>query len=501
VQTLVECVPNFSEGRDTAVIDAIAEAALQPGNVWLLDRHMDADHHRSVLTLVGTRESIGEAALAAMGKAAQLIDLRQHRGVHPRIGSTDVVPFVPIAGVTLEDCVRIAEWVAEQCWLRFRIPTYLYEAAARRPERRRLEHIRIGQFEKLRDEVQTDPRRAPDFGTALHPSAGATVVGARRVLIAFNVNLRTPDAALAKEIAREVRASGGGLPCVKAMGVLLKGRNMAQVSMNLTDYETTPVHAAFEAVREAARRRGIEVEGSEIVGLIPRRALEAAAVHSLRIGSFSPEIMIEDRLATVLAEERARGELRALAEGMVAAVAAPVPTPGGGSVSALAGALAAALGEMACGVSLKRKSYEAHFGRLQEVRRQLARNRARLLESIDRDSESYQNYLKVLRLPRTTRDEQARRDAAVDEAAKEAVTVPSKTAATVWEVIRALDALPDITIPPVAADLAVALILAKAALDGSIKTARANLELVADPEWRHAAKEALAALDRAGPER
>lgn len=322
MQTLVECVPNFSEGRDARIIDAIAQAALRHGDVWLLDRHLDADHNRSVLTLVGTRESIGKAALAAIGKAAELIDLREHQGEHPRIGSTDVVPFVPLAGVTLEDCVRIAEWVAEQAWLRFRIPTYLYEAAARRPERRHLENIRIGQFEGLREEVRTNPKRLPDFGGALHPTAGATVVGARQFLIAFNVNLNTSDVAAAKEIARKVRASGGGLPCVKAMGVKLKARNLAQVSMNLTDFETTPVHAAFRAVKDAAAQQGVEITGSEIVGLIPRRALEDAAVQYLQVEGFRPDLIVENRLASVLEGQQAAGRLRALAEGFVAAVAA-----------------------------------------------------------------------------------------------------------------------------------------------------------------------------------
>src|SRR5579863_6050645 len=288
MRTIVECVPNFSEGRDAAKVDAIVQALLAGPEVYLLDREMDSDHHRSVITLVGTRESIGEAALRRIGRAAELIDLTHHQGAHPRLGATDVVPFVPVRGVTLEDCVHIAEWVAEEAWRRFRVPTYLYEAAARTPERRNLENIRRGQFEGVREEVKTSPERRPDFGpdpdrAALHPTAGATVVGARKFLIAYNVNLATPDVSLAKSIAKSIRASSGGFPCVKAMGVELKARQRAQVSMNLTDFETTSIGTVFDAVTKQASAVGVEIEGSEIVGLIPRRALEDASVHYLKV--------------------------------------------------------------------------------------------------------------------------------------------------------------------------------------------------------------------------
>jgi glutamate formiminotransferase len=494
VQTLVECVPNFSEGRDARIVDAIAQAALRPKDVWLLDRHLDADHNRSVLTLVGTRESIGEAALAAIGKAAELIDLRQHRGEHPRIGATDVVPFVPLSGVTLEDCVRIAEWVAEQAWLRFKIPTYLYEAAARNSERRHLENIRIGQFEGLRDEVHTNPKRLPDFGTALHPTAGATVVGARQFLIAFNVNLNTSDVALAKAIARKVRASSGGLPCVKAMGVKLKARNLAQVSMNLTDFETTPVHAAFRAVKDEAAQRGVEIAGSEIVGLIPRRGLEGAAVGYLQVENFHPDLVVENRLASMLEGQQASGKLRSLAEGFVAAVAAPVPTPGGGSVAALAGSLATALGEMVCGVTLKRKSFQEHFPQLEEARCKFAELREKLLDRIDRDAESYQGYLGAMRLAKSTPTEQAERAGAIDSAGKETVTVPLETAELVAEVGHLLKSLRAITIPQAASDLSVALMMAEAGRQGSLENVRTNLSAIQDRDWVAFVEQRLKAL-------
>ena len=494
MQTLVECVPNFSEGRDARIVDAIAEAALEGKNVWLLDKHLDADHHRSVLTLMGTRESIGEAALRAIGKACELIDLRKHRGEHPRIGATDVVPFVPISGVSLEDCVAIAEWVAEEAWRRLKIPTYLYEAAARRPARRLLENIRIGQFEVLRKEAHADPKRLPDFGGALHPSAGATVVGARKFLIAFNVNLNTSDLAVAKGIARKVRASSGGLPCVKAMGVMLKARNLAQVSMNLTDFETTSPGVVFDAVRNAAAERGVEITGSEIVGLIPRRALEDAAANSLRVENYHPELIVENRLSSVLREQPAIGRLGALVEEFVEAVAAPVPTPGGGSVTVLAGSLAAALGEMACGVTLKRKSFEKHFPQLTEARARLSALRARLLDRIDRDSESYQEFMRAMRLPRASEPEQTVRDAAMEAAAKQMTTVPMETAELVAEIERLLESLRPISVPLTVPDLSVALMMAEAARMGSIENVHANLNSVRDGGWAEMALKRLKPL-------
>jgi glutamate formiminotransferase len=235
MSTLVECVPNFSEGRDKAKVDAIVEAMKVPG-VYLLDYEMDSDHNRCVITLVGDRDSIGEAAIRGVGKAAELIDLTQHTGAHPRMGAADVVPFIPIEGVTLEDCVAISRKVGEEIWKRFKIPVYYYEAAAQIPERQNLENIRRGQFEGIRAEIATNPARKPDVGEArVHPTAGATVVGARKFLVAYNVFLNTPDVEIAKKIAKAVRYSSGGLRFVKGAGFLVRGQ--AQVSMNLTDIE------------------------------------------------------------------------------------------------------------------------------------------------------------------------------------------------------------------------------------------------------------------------
>ncbi len=306
--TLIECVPNFSEGRDPARVDAIVEAMSLPG-VYLLDREMDADHNRCVITLAGDREAIQEAAIRGAGKAAELIDLTRHQGAHPRLGATDVIPFIPIEGVTLEDCVAMARHVGKEIWKRYQIPVYLYEAAASTAERKNLENIRRGQFEGVRDEIATNPTRQPDFGEArLHPTAGATVVGARKFLIAYNIFLNTPNVDIAKSIAKAVRFSSGGMPFVKASGFLVRG--LAQVSMNLTDFEQTPLHRVFEFVKREAERYAVLPISSEIVGLIPKQAIEQAAQWFLQLGNFDSSLIFENRLAAIVGGKVAVGGLR-----------------------------------------------------------------------------------------------------------------------------------------------------------------------------------------------
>ena len=297
MQTIVECVPNFSEGEDRTRIDSIIEALVAGPDVHVLHIQMDADHNRTVVTFVGSRQTVGEAALRAIGRAAELIDLNHHRGVHPRMGATDVVPFIPVRGLDLHDCVEIARWVAQETWRRFRIPTYLYEEAAREPSRKHLEYVRRGQFEQLREEVRLNPDRLPDFGEAdLHPTAGATAIGARNFLIAYNINLNTSDLGLAKSIARKIRASGGGFPAVKAIGVEVKALGLAQVSINLTDFLTTSIGTVFDAVATEAGRAGASVESSEIVGLVPRRAIESEDIARLKLRNFGPGLILENRL-------------------------------------------------------------------------------------------------------------------------------------------------------------------------------------------------------------
>lgn len=296
-ETLVECVPNFSEGRDPAKIDAIVEAVRSAGAV-VLDRTSDPDHNRSVVTFAAPAGIIEGAAFRAVRQAVASIDLRVHSGRHPRIGAADVVPFVPLHGVTLDDCAGIARRTGRRIWEELQVPVYLYEAAALREENRNLADVRRGNWEGLREEVRTNPARRPDFGNAaLHESAGAVVIGARKFLIAFNVNLATSDVEISRRIAKKIRFSSGGLPAVKAMGVMLESRNLAQVSMNLTDFETTSVYAAFHAVCDEAGRERVGIVGSELIGLIPEKALEGGEIASLRIENFDPSMILENRLA------------------------------------------------------------------------------------------------------------------------------------------------------------------------------------------------------------
>lgn len=293
---LVEFVPNFSEGREEATLAALEQALRQPG-VTLLGREADADHNRSVFTLAGPPHAVSAAVVAAVGVALELIDLRSHRGEHPRIGAADVIPFVPVRGLTMQDCVHLAWRTGEEIWRRYSIPVYFYEQAARFPERVRLENIRRGQFEGLRHELAASPLRAPDLGAGqLHPTAGATAVGARKFLIAYNINLKTPNLEIAQAIARKIRASSGGLPHLKAMGVMLHSRGLAQVSMNLTDYEATPIHTVFAAVQAEAAALGVEIAGSELIGFIPRRALELAFASLLRFDRFRSQAVLENAL-------------------------------------------------------------------------------------------------------------------------------------------------------------------------------------------------------------
>src|SRR6476660_5707790 len=376
MQTLVECVPNFSEGRDKSKVDAIVEAMKLEG-VYLLDREMDADHNRCVITLVGEREAVQEAAIRGVGKAAELIDLNQHQGAHPRLGAADVVPFIPIEGVSIEDCVTMARHVGQQIWQRHKIPVYLYEAAAATPERQNLENIRRGQFEGIRDDIAVNPARKPDFGDPrLHPSAGACVVGARKFLIAYNVFLNTPDVDIAKKIAKAIRFSTGGMRFVKGAGFLVRG--LAQVSMNLTDFEQTPVHRVFEMVKREAARYGVTPVSSEIVGLIPKKALENAAEWFLQVENFDSSLILENRLTAVMGGKMAVGGLRAGVEPFIEQLAAPTATPGGGSAAAAGAAMAAGLANMVAAMSRGKKAYIQYENQLSEAISNLSKIREEL---------------------------------------------------------------------------------------------------------------------------
>lgn len=449
-----------------------------PG-VWLLDREMDADHNRCVITLVGDREAIAEAAIRGVGKAAELIDLNVHQGAHPRIGASDVIPFIPIDGVTLEDCVAIARKVGEEIWKRFQVPVYLYEAAAANPDRQNLENIRRGQYEGLKEDVKINSARRPDFGeAALHPTAGATVVGARKALIAYNVFLNTTNVDIAKKIAKAVRQSSGGFRFVKAAGFEVRG--LAQVSMNLTDFEQTPVARVFEFVKREAARYGVAPLSSEIVGLIPKKALEQAAEWFLQVENFDSSLILETRLAAVMGGKAAVGGLRAGVEPFIEQLAAPTATPGGGSASAAVGAMGAALAHMVAAMSRGKKAYLQYEQPLSEAIARLTALREQLKAGIDADAESYNLVMGAYKQAKTAADGG---ESLIEAALKGATLVPLETARQAREVAVIAESLRPISNPNMASDLTVAIALADAAKKGALSNVEINLALIKDAKF------------------
>jgi len=468
MSTLVECVPNFSEGRDKAKVDAIV-AAMKVDGVFLLDREMDSDHNRCVITLVGEREAIQEAAIRGVGKASELIDLTTHQGAHPRMGAADVIPFIPIDGVTIEDCVAVAKHVGAEIWKRFQIPVYLYEAAATSPERQNLENIRRGQFEGIRADIATNPARKPDFGELrVHPTAGATVVGARKALVAYNVFLNTTDVEIAKKIAKAVRFSTGGLRFVKGAGFLVRGQ--AQVSMNLTDFEQTPVHRVFEFVKREAERYGVMPTSSEIVGLIPKKALESAAEWFLQVENFDSSLILENRLSAVMSGKAAVGGLRAGVEPFIEQLAAPTATPGGGSAAAASGAMAAGLAAMVASMSRGKKAYLQYENDLSAAIARLTSLREELKAAIDADAESYNAVMKAYKDAKTVADG----DAVIEAALKQATSVPLGVAQKSKEVMDLAKKLGPITNPNMKSDLKTSIALAQDAIQGAL----ANVDII-----------------------
>jgi glutamate formiminotransferase len=404
-----------------------------------------------------------------------LIDLTQHQGAHPRMGASDVIPFIPIEGVGIEDCVAMARHVGAQIWKRYQIPVYLYEAAATTPERQNLENIRRGQFEGIRDDIATNPARRPDFGEPrVHPTAGATVVGARKFLIAYNVFLNTTDVDIAKKVAKAVRFSSGGLRFVKGAGFLVRG--LAQVSMNLTDFEQTPVARVFEFVKREAARYGVQPLSSEIVGLIPKKALEAAAEWFLQVEGFDSSLVLENRLAAVMGGKLAVGGLRAGVEPFVEQLAAPTPTPGGGSAAAAAGAMAAGLAQMVAGMSRGKKAYLQYEQELSLAIARLSQLREELKASIDADAEAYNSVVKAYKQAKDLPDGEA----AIRAALKQATSVPLRVAELAQEVVQIAGKLGPVTNPNMKSDLTTSRALARAAIEGALANVEINLESLKD---------------------
>jgi len=419
---LVECIPNFSEARRPEVVDQIVAAIMSVEGVRLLDRSSDLDHNRSVITYAGPPSAVEEAAFRAIQTASELIDLDHHTGAHPRMGATDVVPFVPISNVSMEECVEMAKRLGERVGRELQIPIYLYEQAATRPERTNLENIRKGQYEGIKAEIESNPDRKPDYGPAKMGPAGATVIGARAPLIAFNVYLTTDQVDIAKKIAKAVRQSSGGLRYVKGLGLLVDGR--AQVSMNLTNFRETPIARVVEFVRREAERYGVGIHHSELIGLIPQEALVDAAVWYTQLDSFSREQILESRLYTPEAATNSQAEPHLT---FIDEVAASTAAPGGGSVAAYAGALGAALAEMVAGLTIGKKKYAEVEAEMHAIRAQAGELRKELTSAVDDDAAAFEAVMGAFKLPKETEEEQKARKAKIHLATINAAHVPLHT--------------------------------------------------------------------------
>jgi len=474
VRKIIECVPNFSEGRRREVVDALAAALTGPRGVALLDSQMDGDHNRCVISVAGEPEAVMAGVLSAVGKAIECIDLREQSGEHPRIGATDVVPLIPIAGITMGDCIALSRRLGAAISDQYDIPVYLYEQSARVAARQNLAYIRRGNFEGLRDEIRTDPERKPDYGPLeVHPTAGATAVGARSFLIAYNVYLRTNDLSIAKAIAHAVRFSSGGLRYVKALAFTIKDRNQVQVSMNLINFEGTPIFRAFEMVAREAERYGVAVASSEIVGLVPQEALNACSASYLRLEGFSKDQVLENRLAEMLPADSSM-------EDYLTRVAAADAVPGGGSVGAMAGALAAALGSMVAGLTTGRQNLREREPQALELHDRFARAQ-NLLQTLGReDGDAYGEVMAAFRLPKGTDEEKSTRGAAIQKALKHATEIPLQTARVALEVLELLGTLFDIGNPNARSDAATGVQLAAAAVKGAQYNVLVNIKGLED---------------------
>lgn len=532
---LVECVPNFSEGRNRAIIDAIAATIAGVSGVKLLDVDPGADTNRTVYTFVGSAEGVQEAAFQAARRALELIDMSAHSGAHPRIGAMDVCPFVPISEVTMDDCVRIAHAVGHRIGEELRVPVYFYEYAATSEERRSLANIRAGEYEGLARKL-ADPAWQPDAGpAAFNPRFGAAVVGAREFLIAYNVNLNTRDRRLANEIALNIREAGrikrdakghpivdehgatvkvpGRLQAVRAIGWYIEQYRQAQVSINLINFKTTPLHLVFETVREEAEKLGVLVTGSELVGLtplqpmidagrfylrkqgksagVPERELVETAVRSLgldQLGPFDP-----DKKIIEYNFRKAAPLLSLTVDRFVDEVSTESPAPGGGSVAALAGSLAAALSSMVANLTVGKKGYEEVWQELGALAERAQAVKADLARAVDEDTEAFNGVLAAMRLPKSTPEEAAARDGAIQQAYQDAAQVPLTTARRALEALKLASEVASKGNVSSLSDAGVAALMARAAVEGAALNVLTNLGSIKDARFK---QECRSAVDR-----
>ncbi len=470
---LVECVPNFSEGRRPEVIAAIRDAIAAVEGAHVLDTSADASHNRCVITFVASVDVAATAAFAGIEAAHRLIDLTSHGGEHPRMGATDVVPFIPLEGSTMDDCIALARSLGERVGRELKIPVFLYERAATRSDRENLADVRRGEFEGIRAEIGTSPSRTPDFGpSTIHPSAGATAIGARPFLVAYNVYLGpASNMAVAKDVAKAIRGSSGGFRNVKAMGFEVDGQ--AQVSMNLVDTERTPLHRVFDTVKMEAEAHGVAPTWSEIVGLVPERVLFEAAARHIQLRDFSPDIVLERKVRSAISG----GESLA---SFVVAVASPSPAPGGGSVTAHAGALAAALAQMVAGLTAGRKKYATVDAEMREIGIRAAGLGNELSSLVARDAAAYAIVSAAYKLPAETPEQQRDKTAQIDDALMHAAEVPLETARACAAVAELACAVAERGNTNAASDAGVAALLADAGCTGAAYNVRINVSSLSE---------------------
>ncbi len=474
---LVECVPNFSEGRRKDVVDRIAQVAKDTPNVKLLDVQMDADHNRCVVTFVGEPEAAAEAAFGMCKVASELIDMNIHKGEHPRLGATDVIPFVPISEVTTEEAVKLAVSLGERIWKELKIPVYLYEDAARTPERQDLSNIRQGEYEGIKEEMGEKPERNPDIGEpAMHPTAGAVVVGARMPLVAFNVNLGSQNIEVAKEIAKLIRFRSGGLRFVKALGFSIRERGFVQVSMNLTNYKKTSIRTAYEFVKREAERLGVLPIGAEIVGLLPLDALVDVGVSYMNVWDFKKAQIIDLRVGA-----SDSGEVSWIPKNFIREVASKSPAPGGGSVAASAGALGAGLSAMVAKLS-QGKKYAEVKEEMEKVAAKADEITEKLLSLIQEDSDAFNEMLACRKLPSGTPESDAFRQKKMQEAIAKASLVPLNTMRIAAMAIPLIKTIAQKGNPNSVSDAGVAALSIKTAIYGAHMNVMINLPSLEDKE-------------------
>lgn len=536
---LVECVPNFSEGRDRAKISAITREIEAVSEVKLLDVDPGESTNRTVVTFIGSPQGVKEAAFRAIKKAAEVIDMRTHKGAHSRIGATDVCPFVPVSGVSMEDCVQIAHEVAERVSRELGIPVYLYEEAAQRPERKNLANIRAGEYEGLPDKLK-DPEWAPDYGQALfNPKAGATVIGAREFLIAYNINLNTRDRRLAHEIALSLRESGrvkkdkdgniikdkegnplkipGKFSHVKAVGWYIEDYGIAQISINFTNYKTTPPHLVFDEAVKIAERIGVRVTGSELVGLIPKEALLLAGRHYLEKQGKSPGVPDEELVKMAVLslglndvtpfdpekkiieyqfKERKKSLLSLNLREFANELSLDTPTPGGGSVAALCGVLSASLSSMVANLTVGKKGYEQVQREMKKIATRAQLLKDELLKAVDKDTDAFNKVMDAYRLPKTSEDQIKEREVAVEQALKEATLAPLEVLKKSLDLFQLAKEVCLKGNKNSVSDAGVAGLIAQAAAEGAHYNIRINLPNIQDEEFKSKIKKEASSLKR-----